>query len=106
MHWFTQLFVVLVLVGTAIRGWLNQRQIVAVCRHRNQVPEAFRASIDLESHQKAADYTVARARLRRWDLLLDTTVLLVLTVGGGISAIDRAWEVTSWSSLWRGAAVI
>jgi len=106
MHWFTQLFMVLVLLGTAIRGWLNQRQIVAVCRHRDQVPEAFRASIDLESHQKAADYTVVRARLHRWDLLLDTSVLLLLTLGGGINAIDSAWDITGWSPLWRGAAVI
>src|ERR1044071_6895256 len=106
MHWLTQLFLVLVLAGTALRYWLNQRQIVAVCRHRDQVPAAFSDSIALPAHQKAADYTLARARLQRWDLLLDTIVLLLLTVGGGIEAIDRAWASTQWSPLWRGAAVI
>ena len=106
MHWFTLLFMVLVLLGTAIRGWLNQRQVVAVYRHRDQVPEAFRGAIDLTAHRKAADYTLACARLRRWDLLLDTAVLLVLTVGGGIDFIDRLWNLTGWSSLWRGTAVI
>lgn len=106
MHWLTQLFMVLVLLGTALRGWLNQRQIAAVRRHREQVPAAFSSSIDLQAHRKAADYTVARGRLARWDMLLDTAVLLLLTLGGGIELIDRAWELTGWSPLWRGAAVI
>jgi STE24 endopeptidase len=106
MHWFTQLFMLFVLLGTALRVWLNQRQVVAVCRHREHVPDAFAARIQLESHRKAADYTVARARLARWAMLFDTVVLLLLTLGGGIDAIDRAWELTGWSPLWRGAAVI
>src|SRR5215471_13091355 len=96
MHWLTLLFMVLLLLGTAIRGWLNQRQIVAVCRHREQVPEAFRAHIDLDAHHKAADYTVAQARLGRWEMLLDTIVLLLLTLGGGINALDRLWDLTGW----------
>jgi STE24 endopeptidase len=106
MHWFTQLFMVLVLLGTALRAWLNQRQIVAVRRHRDRVPEAFAARIDLASHHKAADYTVARAQLRRWIMLFDTVVLLLLTLGGGIDTIDGWWSLTGWSALWRGAAVI
>jgi STE24 endopeptidase len=106
MHWFTQLFMVLVLLGTALRAWLNQRQIVAVCRHRERVPEAFASRIDLQAHRKAADYTVARAHLARWVMLLDTAILLVLTLGGGIAAVDRVWSATGWSPLWHGAVVI
>jgi len=106
MHWFTQLFMLFVLLGTALRAWLNQRQVVAVCRHRDRVPEAFAARIDLESHRKAADYTVARARLARWLNLIDTVILLLLTLGGGIAIMDRVWSLTDWSPLWRGAAVI
>ncbi len=60
MHWFTGLFVLLLLASTAMRSWLNQRQVAAVLRHRARVPEAFAQQIDLAAHQKAADYTVAR----------------------------------------------
>ena len=95
-----------VLLGTALSAWLNRRQVVAVRRHRDRVPEAFAARIDLKSHHKAADYTIAKAQLARWALLFETTVLLLLTLGGGIDAIDRAWELTGWSPLVRGAAVI
>jgi STE24 endopeptidase len=35
-------------------------------------PPAFAASISLDAHQKAADYTVARVRLGMIDLFLST----------------------------------
>jgi STE24 endopeptidase len=70
------------------------------------VPEAFRAQIDLASHQKAADYTVASARIGRWDTLLDAAIALVLTLGGGLSAIDHAWQAAHLPAVWHGTAVV
>ena len=46
----------------ATRLWLSSRQIAAVRAHRDSVPEPFRDRIALADQQKAADYTVARAR--------------------------------------------
>jgi len=106
MHWFTGLFVLFLIVSTVVRGWLNQRQIAAVSAHRNAVPEAFAAQIDLDSHRKAADYTVTLAGLNRWDILLDTVVVVILTVGGGINAIDRAWQPAGLPAAWHGTVVV
>jgi STE24 endopeptidase len=106
MHWFTGLFVILLLASTAVRSWLNQRQVAAVLRHRDRVPEAFAQQIDLAAHQKAADYTVARAALNRWDILLDAAIVLLLTLGGGIDAIDRGWQAAGLSPIWHGTAVV
>ena len=106
MHWFTGLFVLLLLSSTAIRSWLNQRQVAAVLRHRASVPEAFASQIDLAAHQKAADYTVAGAGLNRWDVLLDAAVALGLTLGGGIEAIDRLWRAAALPPAWHGTAVV
>src|SRR5262245_208360 len=106
MHWFAGLFVLLLAASTLTRSWLNQRQVAAVQSHRDEVPEAFRAQIDLASHQKAADYTVASARIGRWDTLLDTAIALVLTLGGGLSAIDRAWQAAHLPAVWHGTAVV
>ena len=80
MHWFTQLFALLLVAATLTRSWLNQRQVAAVLRHRDRVPEAFDGQIDLAAHQKAADYTVARARLNRWDNLLDAVVAYLRSI--------------------------
>ena len=106
MHWFAGLFVLLLVASTLTRSYLNQRQVAAVQRHRGEVPEAFRAQIDLASHQKAADYTVASARISRWDTLLDAGLALVLTLGGGLSAIDRAWQAAHLPAVWHGTAVV
>jgi STE24 endopeptidase len=106
MHWFAGLFVLLLVASTLTRSWLNQRQVAAVLRHRAEVPEAFRAQIDLESHQKAADYTVASAQISRWDTLLDAALALLLTLGGGLSAIDRWWQSVDLPAVWHGTAVV
>lgn len=106
MHWFAGLFVLLLAASTLTRSWLNQRQVAAVQRHRDEVPEAFRAQIDLAAHQKAADYTVASAQVGRWDTLLDAALALLLTLGGGLSAIDRAWQAAHLPAVWHGTAVV
>jgi STE24 endopeptidase len=106
MHWFTQLFLSFLLLSTAVRGWLSQRQMHAVMQHRNQVPAAFAGQIELQSHQKAADYTVAVGRLGRWDTLIDTVLVVMLTVGGGIQTIDRLWLAAGLPALWHGTVVV
>src|SRR5918996_1281430 len=106
MHWFAGLFVLLLAASTLTRSWLNQRQVAAVQRHRDAVPEAFRAQIDLAAHQKAADYTVASAQIGRWDNLLDAAVALLLTLGGGLSAIDAWWQAAHLPAVWHGTIVV
>src|SRR4030095_14354358 len=106
MHWFAGLFVLLLIAATLTRSWLNQRQVAAVLRHRDEVPDAFRAQIDLASHQKAADYTVAGAHVSRWDTLLDTALALLLTLGGGLGIIDRWWQLAHLPAVWHGTAVV
>ncbi|HEY6643769.1 M48 family metallopeptidase [Povalibacter sp.] len=106
MHWFTLLFVLLLMLSTLLRSWLNQRQIAAVARHREKVPDAFAGQVDLDSHRKAADYTVALGGLNRWDILLDALVALAFTLGGGIQAIDHLWQAATLSPVWHGTVVV
>ncbi|MET0497883.1 MAG: M48 family metallopeptidase [Steroidobacteraceae bacterium] len=106
MHWFTQLFLFFLLLSSGVRSWLNQRQIRAVLRHRDAVPAAFAGQIELEAHQKAADYTVAVGSLSRWDNLIDTAVIAGLTAGGGIQAIEHWWRQFSLPPLWHGTLVV
>ena len=100
------IFLLAVLAGTATRLWLANRQIAAVTRHRAQVPEPFADTIAPEDHHKAADYALARTRLGRIDTVIDAIVLLGLTLGGGIEAIDRLWRLAPIAAPWHGALVI
>lgn len=84
----TTLFVVLLLVMLGVRIWLSIRQIRHVMAHRDAVPTEFSSKIGLSSHQRAADYTVAKARLNMLEMLFDAAVLIALTLLGGLQYID------------------
>jgi STE24 endopeptidase len=84
----TLLFVALLLIGTGIKLWLSTRQIRHVTLHRDHVPAEFAARIGLASHQRAADYTVARVRLSMVERIVEAVVLVFLTLLGGLQAID------------------
>ncbi|MDD5296392.1 MAG: M48 family metallopeptidase [Rhodocyclaceae bacterium] len=91
MHTLTFIFLLAVGLTTTLRAWLALRQIRAVTAHRETVPQEFAATIPLDAHIKAADYTVARVRLGLADLALGTLFLLWLTLGGGMQAVFQAW---------------
>lgn len=84
---FSIFFVIALTTGVLSRLWLALRQIRHVRTHRAAVPAAFAASISLDAHQKAADYTTARVRLGLADLALSTALLLALTLGGGLQGV-------------------
>jgi len=84
----TLLFVSFLLADICVRLWLASRQIRHVARHRDQVPPEFAPRIGLASHQRAADYTVARVRLGMLERVYDAVLLVALTLLGGLQAID------------------
>lgn len=77
-------------LGLMLRFWLASRQIRHVAHHRDAVPAAFAHTIALAAHQKAADYTVAKARLGLIEMALGAAVLLAWTLMGGLSALNQA----------------
>ncbi len=77
------------LAHVALKLWLNTRQVRHVAAHRAQVPAAYVQTISLSDHQKAADYTLAKARLAQWDILLDALLLLGWTLLGGLNALNQ-----------------
>ena len=87
---FTLLFAAVLVVGLLIRFYLASRQIRHVAQHRKQVPAAFAATVSLASHQKAADYTIAKSRFGMLEMAFGAAVLLGWTLLGGIDALNQA----------------
>ena len=92
------------LAATAVDLWLARRQMANVERHRAQVPGPFAAAITLAEHTKAADYTIAKLRIGRLGTIIDTGLTLLLTVGGGIAAVDALWRRTNLGRAVAGPA--
>jgi len=86
----TLAFATLLLLGLALRLWLASRQIRHVAHHRSAVPPAFASRIKLAAHQKAADYTIAKARLGLLEMSLATAVTLGWTLLGGLDLLNQA----------------
>lgn len=81
-------FALALAASTLVKFWLSSRQIRHVAAHRGEVPTAFAGSVSLAAHQKAADYTVARARLGLLSLAFNAAVLLGWTLLGGLGALN------------------
>jgi STE24 endopeptidase len=88
---FSWIFLAALAAAAATRLWLAQRQIRHVRAHREAVPATFAQSIPLPAHQKAADYTVAKAHLGMLEVLLGAALTLALTLGGLIQWISQLW---------------
>jgi STE24 endopeptidase len=103
---FTVLFVAALLLSTAIKLWLAQRQLQHVLAHRAKVPDAFSAQVELSAHQKAADYTRAKTQLGMLSALFEAVLLLAFTLGGGLQLLAD-WSLGSFSNpLTQGMAII
>jgi STE24 endopeptidase len=72
-----------------LKLWLSTRQVRHVAMHRGAVPAPFAQRISLAAHQKAADYTLAKARLGLLHLALSTVMLLGWTLLGGLDALHQ-----------------
>ena len=103
---FTAIFAVALVCTLLIRLWLAQRQIRHVQAHRAEVPPEFAQRIDLASHQKAADYTVARTRLGMVETIVDTVVLAILTFGGVLAWLVEITGGIDAGVLWQDLALI
>ena len=103
---FTTLFLTALALSTLLRLWLAQRHIRPVAAHRDGVPEAFRETITLAAHQRAADYTVAKGVLAKVDVVVGAIFVLALTFGGLLQAMHDGWTTLGLAGLAHGLAFI
>ena len=106
----TLAFAAALLAGLGVKFWLTSRQIRHVARHRAAAPAAFARTVSLAAHQKAADYTVAKARFGLLEIALGAAVLLGWTLLGGLDLLNRAladWLGTGLGSgMWQQLALL
>ena len=84
----TLAFAAALLASLAVKFWLATRQMRHVARHREQVPPPFAATVSLQAHHKAADYTLAKGRFGLLSTAFGAAVLLGWTLLGGLDALN------------------
>jgi len=106
MNTFSVLFITILGLVTGTQLWLTNRQHKRVCDHRDEVPSAFSDKIPLDAHQKAADYTLAKIRFERTDIIFSAVIVLCWTFGSGLEVLDTVWRKLEWSPVATGIGVM
>ncbi len=86
----TLCFAAALVAGLLVKFWLATRQIRHVATHRASVPAPFAGAVSLAAHQKAADYTIVKARFGLLELAFGAAVLLGWTLLGGLHGLNQA----------------
>ena len=102
----TYLLVGALLTNVVLKLWLNARQVRHVAKHKGEVPSAFASQISLSDHQKAADYTLAKAKVAQLDILIDAFVLVGWTLLGGLSALNATVLSYMEPGLWQQVVLV
>lgn len=84
----TLAFAIALALQLLVQLWLNTRQVRYVAQHRHEVPQSFASHISLAAHQKAADYTLAKARFGLLHMAWGAVILLGWTLLGGLNALQ------------------
>jgi len=103
---FTLVFTSLLVLNLLLKFWLSLRQMRHVAQHRAAVPEAFAATINTAAHHKAADYTIAKLRLGHWDMALDSAMLVMWTLLGGLGLLDQWLLNLLGPSMWQQISLV
>lgn len=99
-------FAAFLLAGLLVKFWLATRQVRHVARHRDAVPSPFDATVSLASHQKAADYTMAKARVGLLETAFSAAVVLGWTLLGGLDLLNRLLVDTLGTGMWQQLALL
>jgi len=105
---WTLIFALALAASLGLRAWLASRQVRHVARHRDAVPAPFRDTVDLVSHHRAADYTLARIRLGQWQMAFGAVTLLGWTLFGGLDLLNATLldaVLPRWGSIAYGVAL-
>jgi len=102
----TYLLVGALLTNVLLKLWLNARQVRHVAQHRGEVPKTFASQISLSDHQKAADYTLAKAKIAQIGILIDAAVLVGWTLLGGLSALNALVLAFMEPGLWQQVVLV
>src|SRR4030095_14398523 len=86
----TLAFAAFLLATLGVKFWLASRQIRHVARHRDAVPAPFAGIVTLPAHQKAADYTITKARFGLIEMAFGAAVLLAWPLLGGLDSLNQA----------------
>lgn len=103
---FAIVCLVLILARAVTELWLgrlNQRHVRA---HANEVPQAFRATIDETTYRRSIDYTLAKSRFGAVVIIFDAVLLIIVLFSGILPSAFEKFTATFDTSVWALAGFL
>ena len=102
---FANIVIFALLAHYFVERWLLQRHVRYVSAYRDEVPAPFADRIPLADHQRAADYTLAKAQVIKIESAVGL-IVSALILFGGLSRLWQATDILGDSPIAREVALI
>jgi len=102
---FSILFFILLFLKTGFELYLNWRNQEYVRAHGSSVPAPFEGKITPAEHKKAADYTVEKSKLSRFNLIFGLVSLIIWLPCGLLNSLDQYVTSNFDTEITRGLAL-
>ncbi len=97
---FAIIALALILARAVAELWLSRLNQNHVRAYANEVPSAFRGSIDKATHRRAVDYTLAKSRFGDVANVFDTLLLIAVLFSGVLPWVFREFSANLGTSIW------
>ena len=84
-------------------SWLNQHHVRA---HANEVPAAFRETIEETTYRRSVDYTLAKSRFGSVVIVFDAVLLIIVIFSGVLPWAFETFAAILGTSIWAMAAFL
>lgn len=75
-------------------AWLNRRHVSA---HASPVPEPFREMVNEVTYRKSVEYTMAKNKVGRWEMVFDAVILMAILLSGVLPKIYATFPQSVWA---------
>ncbi|MDB6029889.1 MAG: peptidase [Verrucomicrobiales bacterium] len=96
----------LLVLRWVVQLWLDRLNLANVRANAATVPDAFKNIMDEATYRKSVAYTLAKGRLRGFQLSYDFVVLLIVLLSGLLPHVFEAFTRAWGASAWAGAAFL
>ena len=91
----------LILLKCAAQLWLEWLNNSSVRAHAAEVPDALKEVVYRGTYLRSVEYTLAKSRLHRFELMYETAILLLVLLSGWLpwvyNVFSKHWGDSAWS---------
>jgi STE24 endopeptidase len=100
------IIVLLLALKLLVQCWLEMLNAREVFNHRGRLPESFAGVMDAATYEKSVQYTLAKSKFGRAELVWDALMLALVLFSGVLPALYRVMVNPSGDSIFAQAAYL